>query len=171
MQRAREPFVSSLDTIPACHAVAGLNEWLRQFAASDQRAGASVTYQLDLETWVLTRPRVPFPAVEHRRAGCRDASPSHPASPPRSARCQRGSGRSRPLAVTGSFMQTIGFPGADLLVPYRGEYSQGCFRSKNSGTSMLSASISSICAFSSGGGSLRSPSRAATSEVKYNAMV
>src|SRR6266536_5778830 len=53
----------------------------------------------------------------------------------------------------------------------RGEYSQGCLRSKNSGTPTLSAAISSIWAFSSGGGSLRSPSRAASSEVKYNAMV
>jgi hypothetical protein len=36
---------------------------------------------------------------------------------------------------------------------------------------MLKAFISSICDFNAGGGSLRSPSRAASSEVKYNAMV
>jgi EAL domain-containing protein (putative c-di-GMP-specific phosphodiesterase class I) len=50
--------------------------------------------------------------------------------------------------------------------PQRGEYSQGWVRSKNSGSPTLSAAISSIWAFSSGGGSLRSPSRAAASEVK-----
>jgi hypothetical protein len=36
---------------------------------------------------------------------------------------------------------------------------------------ILSAAISSICACSSGGGSLCSPSRAAVSEVNYTAMV
>src|SRR5207244_13379479 len=55
--------------------------------------------------------------------------------------------------------------------PYFGELSQGSFRSKNSGTPTLSLSISSIWAFSSGGGSLLSPSRASASEVKYSAMV
>jgi len=55
--------------------------------------------------------------------------------------------------------------------PQRGAYSQGCLRSKNSGSPMLSCCISSICAFSSGGGSLRSPSRASASEVKYIVMV
>jgi hypothetical protein len=54
---------------------------------------------------------------------------------------------------------------------HAGECSHGSFRSKNSGVPTLSESISSICAFSSAGGSLRSPSRAASSEVKYNAMV
>ncbi len=54
---------------------------------------------------------------------------------------------------------------------YVGECSQGSFRSKNSGTPMVSASISSICAFSSGGTSFFSPSRAASSEVKYSAIV
>ena len=53
----------------------------------------------------------------------------------------------------------------------QGEYSQGCLRSRNSGSPMMSWLISSICAFSCGGGCLRSPSRAACSEVKYMAMV
>src|SRR5512133_1705146 len=51
----------------------------------------------------------------------------------------------------------------------RGEYSQGCLRSKNSGSPTLSAAISFIWTFSSGGGSLRSSSRVAASEVKYTA--
>jgi hypothetical protein len=51
------------------------------------------------------------------------------------------------------------------------ELSHGSFKSKNSGSPMLSASISSIWALSSAGGSLRSPSRAACSDVKYNATV
>jgi hypothetical protein len=51
------------------------------------------------------------------------------------------------------------FPGGGRS--QRGEYSQGCLRSKNSGSPTLSAFISSIWAFASGGGSLRSPSRAA----------
>src|SRR6266516_1434321 len=54
---------------------------------------------------------------------------------------------------------------------YFGELSQGSFRSKNSGTPTLSLSISSIWAFSSGVGSLRSPSLASSSDVKYRAIV
>ena len=44
-----------------------------------------------------------------------------------------------------------------------GEYGQGRLRSKNSGSPTLRAAISSIWACSSGGSSLRSPSRASTS--------
>jgi hypothetical protein len=50
-------------------------------------------------------------------------------------------------------------------------YSQGCLRSKNSGSPTLIAASSSIWACSSGGGCLRSPWRASASEVKYTAMV
>jgi hypothetical protein len=53
----------------------------------------------------------------------------------------------------------------------RGEYSQGSLRSKNSGSPALRDAISSIWALSLGGSSLRSPSRASASEVKYMAMV
>ena len=52
-----------------------------------------------------------------------------------------------------------------------GELRIGCLRSKNSGSPMLSLFISSICACNSGGGSLRSPSRASASEVKYMTIV
>jgi hypothetical protein len=58
-----------------------------------------------------------------------------------------------------------------LCRPQRGECSQGSLRSKNSGSPTLIAASSSISACSSGGGCLRSPSRASASEVKYTAMV
>jgi hypothetical protein len=48
----------------------------------------------------------------------------------------------------------------------RGECRMGSRRSRNVGSPTSSLPISSICAFSSAGGSLRSPSRAAASEVK-----
>lgn len=47
-----------------------------------------------------------------------------------------------------------------------GERSQGSLRSKYSGSPMLSPAISSSAGLRSGGGSLRSPSRASSSEVK-----
>jgi hypothetical protein len=47
----------------------------------------------------------------------------------------------------------------------------GCLRSKNSGSSTVSWFISSMVACSSRGTSLRSPSRASASEVKYKTMV
>ncbi len=52
-----------------------------------------------------------------------------------------------------------------------GELRIGCLRSKNSGSPMLSLFISSIWACNSGGSSLRSPSRASASEVKYMTIV
>jgi hypothetical protein len=52
-----------------------------------------------------------------------------------------------------------------------GESITGRLRSKNSVSPTLSLFISSICACSSGGISLRSPSRASASEVKYMTMV
>ncbi len=52
-----------------------------------------------------------------------------------------------------------------------GEMIAGCLRSKNSVSPTVSLPISSICACNSGGSSLRSPSRASASEVKYMTMV
>jgi hypothetical protein len=52
-----------------------------------------------------------------------------------------------------------------------GESITGRLRSKNSVSPTLTLFISSICACSSGGISLRSPSRASASEVKYMIMV
>jgi hypothetical protein len=93
-------------------------------------------------------------------------------------RCAECRSRRSPATVSGVAMRSPDPPqaqrGCQLPRPgksQRGAYSQGCLRSKNSGTPMLSCCISSIWAFSSGGGSLRSPSRAAASEVKYIAMV
>ena len=57
------------------------------------------------------------------------------------------------------------------LVDQAGELRIGCLRSKNSGSPMASVFISSIWARKSGGGSLRSPSRASTSDVKYMTIV
>jgi hypothetical protein len=71
---------------------------------------------------------------------------------------------------TGSWRSMIAMPAPEPSAQ-RGEYSQGCLRSKNSGSPMLRAAISSIWAWISVGGCLRSPSRASASEVKYTAMV
>ena len=54
---------------------------------------------------------------------------------------------------------------------YFGERMAGCLRSKNSGSPTLSLFISSMFACKCGGTSLRSPSRASASEVKYMTMV
>ena len=54
---------------------------------------------------------------------------------------------------------------------YLGERMAGCLRSKNSVSPTLSLSISSMIARNSGGISLRSPSRASASVVKYMTMV
>jgi hypothetical protein len=59
----------------------------------------------------------------------------------------------------------------DQLLDHLGEMITGCLRSKNSVSPTLSLFISSIWACSSGGISLRSPSRASASEVKYMTMV
>ena len=60
---------------------------------------------------------------------------------------------------------------AELLVTYFGEWIMGCLRSKNSVSPTLSLLISSMFARNSAGISLRSPSRAAASDVKYMTMV
>jgi hypothetical protein len=57
------------------------------------------------------------------------------------------------------------------LVTYFGEWIMGCLRSKNSVSPTLSLLISSMFARNSAGISLRSPSRAAASDVKYMTMV
>lgn len=63
-------------------------------------------------------------------------------------------------------------PGLLAAVPAQpGELRIGCLRSKNSGSPMLRLFISSIWACNSGGSSLRSPSRASASEVKYMTIV
>jgi hypothetical protein len=59
---------------------------------------------------------------------------------------------------------------AQLLDHFR-EVIIGCLRSKNSVSPTLSLFISSMLACNSGGSSLRSPSRASASEVKYMTMV
>ncbi len=85
-----------------------------------------------------------------------------------------------PIDVIGALADMVTYNGgkpltclalSPLPLAHRGEISQGCLRSRNSGSPMLSWSISAICARSAGGGSLRSPSRAASSEVKYRTMV
>ena len=60
---------------------------------------------------------------------------------------------------------------SDVLGDHLGETITGLLRSKNSVSPTLSLFISSICACNSGGISLRSPSRASASEVKYMTMV
>ena len=55
--------------------------------------------------------------------------------------------------------------------PHASSRRAGLLKMKNSGSPILSAASFSICACSSGGGSLCSPSRAAVSEVNYTAMV
>ena len=57
------------------------------------------------------------------------------------------------------------------LVNHFGVRIAGCLRSKNSGSPTLSLFISSMVACNSGGTSLRSPSRASASVVKYMTMV
>jgi GNAT superfamily N-acetyltransferase len=51
--------------------VVGLNEWLRQFALSDQRAGASVTYVLNRGTHVVGFYTLAPTAIEPVRAAQR----------------------------------------------------------------------------------------------------
>src|SRR5689334_1332821 len=61
--------------------------------------------------------------------------------------------------VPGAFIDCQA-PWPAALRAAQGEYSQGCLRSRNSVSPMMSWLISSICAISCGGGCLRSPSRA-----------
>jgi hypothetical protein len=60
---------------------------------------------------------------------------------------------------------------AAQLLDHFGEVIIGCLRSKNSVSPTLSLFISSMLACNSGGSSLRSPSRASASEMKYITMV
>ena len=80
--------------------------------------------------------------------------------------CPNGQEPERDEPRPGDALAERAAPGPGAGPDQRGECIQGSFRSRNSGSPTLSLPSSSICAASSGGTSLRSPSRAAASEVK-----